>query len=287
MNKNRFFNVLVSNLFLFTFLFFIIEKALSQDIPQSEIDSSIISFNPELTAVLNSDTNENNAVYMLWDQNKINPYKLDLAKKSDTTILILVNDTSEYIHPFKGKVYSGFGIRGSRFHYGMDIDLNTGDSVRCVFDGKVRHSTYYGGYGNYVIVTHTNGLETMYAHLSKRLVEPDQEIKAGEVLGLGGRTGRATGSHLHFEVHFMGESMDPGKIIDFETYALKSDTLKVCCNTFDYLVDRSTQKYHYIKSGDTLWKISRQYGVSVRRLCELNNISEQTILKIGRSLRYQ
>ncbi|MBT3935246.1 MAG: peptidoglycan DD-metalloendopeptidase family protein [Bacteroidetes bacterium] len=253
----------------------------------SALDSPYFYFEVDSFTALKSDSISNNYIYSLWNEKIIDPYKINVAKKTDTTIMVLVTDSSVYVHPVKNKINSVFGFRGYRYHYGMDVDLNTGDSVLCAFDGRVRLAKYNSGYGYYVLVNHTNGLETLYGHFSKILVEEGQYVKAGDLLGYGGRTGRATGAHLHFEVRFLGKAMDPRTIIDFENYALLSDTLNMCCHTYEYLIERSKTKYHYIRSGDTLWAISRRYGVSIDRLCSLNGITRNSILKIGRPIRYQ
>jgi LysM repeat protein len=255
---------------------------------QTMIDSPYFSIAYDTVALQKLDSLRNNDVFGLWDEKKIDPYKnINLAKKTDTTLLLLVNDTSKYVHPVKNKINSPFGQRGYRYHYGMDIELVTGDSVLCAFDGIVRMAKYYSGFGNLVLVSHYNGLETLYAHLSKIKVEVGEKVKAGHLLGLGGATGRATGSHLHFEVRFMGKAMDPRQIIDFASYSLISDSLQLSCHTYEYLIERSKTKYHYVRSGDSLWRISKRYGVSINRLCALNGISRNTILQIGRPIRYQ
>ncbi len=146
--------------------------------------------------------------YDNWDTDQIAYQKLDSLLnhadslfKMDTTIIVLQHKNEmEYYHPFCGRVTSRFGGRRSRFHYGTDVDLITGDTVRCAFDGMVRIKKYHRGYGNIAVVRHNNGLETVYAHLSQTFIDTSEFIKAGDIIGLGGNTGRSTGSHLHFEV---------------------------------------------------------------------------------------
>jgi murein DD-endopeptidase MepM/ murein hydrolase activator NlpD len=127
--------------------------------------------------------------------------------------------------PVQGRVTSNFGPRRYRIHKGTDIDLETGDTIICAFDGVVRVAEYSGGYGNVVVVRHFNGLETIYAHLSKMEVRPGTPVEAGSLLGLGGRTGRATGSHLHFEVRYMGLAIDSRLFMDYETGTLRDNEL--------------------------------------------------------------
>ena len=90
----------------------------------------------------------------------------------------------------------------SRFHSGIDLDLEVGDNVEASFDGIVKRADYVSGYGNLVVLKHFNGLETYYAHLSKILVTIGDTLEAGDKLGLGGSTGRSTGPHLHYEIRY-------------------------------------------------------------------------------------
>ena len=117
-------------------------------------------------------------------------------------------------------VTSRYGYRAAfrRNHYGTDIKLYVGDTVRAAFAGKVRvvaNEGYRKGYGLYVVIRHDNGLETVYGHLSKQLVVPNQVVKAGQVIALGGNTGKSTGAHLHFETRLLGQSINPELLFDF------------------------------------------------------------------------
>lgn len=128
-------------------------------------------------------------------------------------------DVSSFVMPIIGKVTSPYGPRRRRFHYGTDLKLQTGDTVYAAFDGKVRICNYEKrGYGNYVVIRHPNGLETVYGHLSRTLVDIDENVFAGQPIALGGNTGRSTGSHLHFEFRFLGHAIDPSEIIDFNHF---------------------------------------------------------------------
>ncbi|NQX98857.1 MAG: M23 family metallopeptidase, partial [Flavobacteriales bacterium] len=160
-----------------------------------------------------------------WITDDIHQKKFNFGNIQDTVIIVLNDSNDHYTPPFKGNITSSFGKRRWRYHYGMDIDLNTGDTVRSAFNGRVRISTYSKTYGNVVVVRHNNGLETLYAHLSKRLVNIDSVITSGTVVGLGGNTGRSFGSHLHFEVRYFDEALDPRDIISFESYKTHYDTL--------------------------------------------------------------
>jgi murein DD-endopeptidase MepM/ murein hydrolase activator NlpD len=160
-------------------------------------------------------------VYPSWIQNDVSPYAFTCDQIADSVSFTLVDTLEcEFVMPVPGRVTSAFGPRRYRMHEGTDIDLESGDAVRCAFDGVVRVALYSGGYGNVVVVRHFNGLETVYAHLSSMAVKPGDAVSAGDLIGLGGRTGRATGSHLHFEVRYLGLALDSRLIIDFEKGSL-------------------------------------------------------------------
>lgn len=234
-----------------------------------------------------------------WDEdqcyssNKAN----DLNKLRDTLWLCTVDEMhSEFVMPHDGRITSKYGWRRGRYHNGVDIALNTGDTVVAAFSGKIRYARYNtGGFGNLVIIRHYNGLETFYAHLSKHLVVPNQEVKAGEPIGLGGNTGRSSGAHLHFETRFYDAPMDPEVIIDLKEKDLKSENLFVHRGLFrpgatarssaTSTSKSSGNTYHRVRSGDTLSHIARKHGTTVSRLCNLNGIRPTTTLNIGRSLR--
>lgn len=121
-------------------------------------------------------------------------------------------DFKDFQLPVKGRLTSSYGYRKSfqRFHRGIDIALNLGDTIKCVLPGVVTITGFEkGGYGRYVVVTHAGGIETLYAHLSSCLVNPGYKVKAGETLGIGGTTGNATGPHLHFETRYRGTAINP------------------------------------------------------------------------------
>lgn len=159
----------------------------------------------------------------VWTSARVNPY--DDVTLPDSFLIV----TSGYHSPVDNVVTSEYGPRWGRFHAGVDIALHKGDSVRAAYDGQIRIGRKFNkdGYGWYVIIRHENGLETLYGHLSKSLVVEDQKVKAGEVIGLGGSTGRSTGPHLHFETRFLGFPMNPRNIIDFEAQVVKSDTYTI------------------------------------------------------------
>lgn len=182
----------------------------------------------------------------------------------------------------------GYRPRRRRGHYGLDIKVYVGDTIRAAFDGKVRVVKNQGrrGYGKYVVIRHDNGLETVYGHLSKQLVEVDQLVKAGEPIALGGNTGRSTGSHLHFETRFLGKPLNPALMFDFEKQDIVADT-------YTFYKDKSDSKkgtspkglFYKVKRGDTLSKIASRQGTTVSQLCKLNRITRRTVLRPGQVLR--
>jgi len=226
--------------------------------------------------------------YHDWITDDIHQRKFDFSGVKDSINIVLNDSCDHYTPPVIGPITSGFGKRGWRYHYGMDINLQTGDTVRVAFNGKVRISTYSKSYGHVVVVRHDNGLETIYAHLSKRLVKIDSVINTGTVIGLGGNTGHSYGSHLHFEVRYFDEALDPRDIISFENFDTHYDTLTISDCNFRYkdeLKLMSAIKYHRVRSGDTLGHIARKYGTSISKLCRLNGISRNSILRLKQRIR--
>ncbi|WP_225986411.1 peptidoglycan DD-metalloendopeptidase family protein [Rufibacter sp. LB8] len=237
--------------------------------------------------------------YAIWDTRNINPYRKDGRQIKDTIAIKLYDKEHSYKMPLvKTPVTSDFGFRGYRWHYGTDLDLDTGDSVKAAFDGVIRISKWDGGgYGNYLVVRHVNGLETLYGHLSKPVAKVGQMVKAGELIGWGGSTGRSSGPHLHYEVRYEGNPIDPEEIYDFPDYLLKGENFQITSALFNYYNRTSKKKssygaksarravYHKVRSGEVLGTIARKYGVSVAQIAKLNRISTRTTLKIGRNLR--
>ncbi len=157
-----------------------------------------------------------------WESNLVNCYKD--ANVPNTKVL----DVRHYVMPIKGNyVTSHYGYRPQfgRTHKGIDLRAAIGDTVYSAFSGRVRLTRFErGGYGFYVIVRHENGLETVYGHLSRFLVKPDQYVKAGQPIALSGNTGRSTGPHLHFETRFMGYAINPEAIFDFANRCTHTDS---------------------------------------------------------------
>lgn len=228
----------------------------------------------------------------------------DVSLMKDTLWMCVLDTMHEnYAIPFDGAMTSKYGYRRGRRHNGVDIDLETGDTVCAAFDGKIRYAKYHeNGFGNLIVIRHYNGLETYYAHCSKLMVAPNQDVKAGDPIGLGGNTGHSTGSHLHFEVRFYDNPINPELIFDFKEKVVK-DNLLVHSGVFNPNSGSSKRsssssssstpstpvnknaKTHRVRSGESLWIISRKYGTSVAALCKLNGLSETSVLNIGQVIR--
>ncbi|CAL2061416.1 M23 family metallopeptidase [Tenacibaculum sp. 190524A05c] len=208
--------------------------------------------------------------------------------------------------PRKHVITSRYGWRRGRPHRAIDIDLITGDDVYSILDGKVRYVGYHSGHGKTIVVRHYNGLETVYAHLSKYDVKVNTIVKKGQLIGKGGNTGRSRGSHLHLEVRFNGIDIHPEHVFNFK------DNTKIRSKDVWVTEDWATPYYHIstrqsflvvldshekamaykkrkrqiyiVKSGDTLSGIAYKNRVSIRRICKTNKIRRTSTLKIGQRL---
>lgn len=216
-------------------------------------------------------------------------------------------------------ITSNFGRRWGRMHKGLDIKVYIGDTIRAAFAGKVRIVKYEAnGYGNYVVIRHYNRLETIYGHMSKHLVEENQTVNPGDPIGLGGNTGRSTGSHLHFETRLCGVALNPALMFDFRNQDVTGDTYMFRRNTYNKASELASRdnganeddedvtsaqtreerrsssaaranndvRYHKVKKGETLSAIARKRGISIDKLCKLNRISKSKRLRPGQILRY-
>ena len=228
------------------------------------------------------------SLYPNWNNQYVHAYGNAIIPETYTIDL-----TGFHMPTPSTKITSPFGPRWRRMHNGLDLKVNIGDTIVAAFDGKVRIVKYERrGYGKYVVIRHDNGLETVYGHLSKQLVEENQLVKAGEVIGLGGNTGRSTGSHLHFETRFLGIAINPIYMFDFpkqdivaDTYTFRKTKGVKRAGSHDTQAADGTIRYHKVKSGDTLSRIAKLRGVSVSTLCRLNRIKPTTTLRIGQVLR--
>ncbi len=220
-------------------------------------------------------------------------------------------------------ITSDFGPRWKRQHKGIDIKVYVGDTIRAAFDGKVRIVRYEAkGYGKYIVIRHPNGLETIYGHLSKQLVTENQVVKAGDVIGLGGNTGRSTGSHLHFETRLCGLAINPAIMFDFRAQDVTGDYYVFNKKTYERegieankvrgkignggytpedvrgpggkaptaaeqrQASAGSAQYHKVKKGETLSSIAKRRGVSLNTLYKLNNLNSKSTLRIGQVIRY-
>lgn len=243
-----------------------------------------------------------------WSESATNPYKMALDSLPYSWSIWLVDSLNQYHCPFKGDVHprGKFGPRRGRRHQGVDIPLKTGDPVYATFTGRVRMSKYFGAFGNLVVIRHENGIETFYSHLSERNVQAGDWVNAGDVIGLGGSTGRSTGPHLHFETRYNGFAFDPQWLVDFKTGDLRHRLFVLKKKYFDIYsnyeqdfedewkneeddkreeAERAAMRWHVVKSGDTLGRIAINNGTTVSAICKLNGITPTTVLKIGRRLR--
>lgn len=217
--------------------------------------------------------------YVSWEIDKLFPEEDLLSLNSDTSITLNLkyNGHSNYFHPFDGPVTSLFGWRETREHKGIDIDLDRGDKVSAAFDGMVRVAKMYGGFGNVVIIRHYNGLETVYAHLSKIKVQPGQLISAGDIVGLGGNTGHSRGSHLHFEVRFKGIPINPKYLISLTDQKLLCDEITLKQTKWGLAAYPKDAKVYTVEKGDTIWGIAKHFGTTSNTIKKLNDFNGDRI----------
>lgn len=240
---------------------------------------------------LNDDGAESEDEILLegFDTAVIHLPKLDPSTITEPILLQLSRFT--YPTPVTSRPSSHFGPRRRRFHYGLDLAQPTGEPIYAAFDGVVRISKFNRSYGNLVIIHHANGLETYYAHMSKRHVTVGQQVKSGDVIGLCGNTGRSFGSHLHFEIRYMGNALNPENVISTATHDLIEPTLTLTSSSFRKIAKGvkgskgSSGGWYRVRQGDTLEKIARRNGTTVKRICQLNGISQNKVLHPGDRLK--
>lgn len=240
---------------------------------------------------------EEDILYASFDNTSIHYLqKFNYASLVGNIPIRLTNERQRkyYTCPVEGVLSSHFGPRRNRFHYGTDIAMRMGEPIKAMFDGVVRITRWAGGYGNLIVVRHDNGLETYYGHLSKSLVRDNQKVKAGEVIGLVGSTGRSTGPHLHLEIRYLGAAINPEHMIDFSNYTLKANNemFYLSRNDFKPTYSRSASvqlakstpvkstrsgRSYTIRKGETLGEIAKRNGTTVKKLCKLNNINGSSI----------
>ncbi len=257
-----------------------------------------------------------------WTPNVTNPYRVSLESMPEKVTLWIVDTLDSYCCPNKTTHSSPFGYRHGRRHQGIDLPYPTGTPVYATFDGKVRVSDWVGGYGNLVVIRHPNGLETFYGHCSERKVKTGDWVHAGDIIALGGSTGRSSGPHLHFETRYKGFAFDPMWLIDFSTGTLRHRLFTLRKRYFDggsrytqqeddedviaegdekdrieaenkareeaiarQKAAQAAMQYYVIKSGDTLSKIAARHHTTVSALCRLNGMTINTKLQIGKRIR--
>jgi murein DD-endopeptidase MepM/ murein hydrolase activator NlpD len=227
------------------------------------------------------------SLYGSWETDAIFLKEFEPATWTDTVTLELTHSPCDHSMPVCGEINSCFGPRRGRMHYGVDLDLETGDPVVAAFEGMVRIARSHRTFGNVIVLRHANGLETLYAHLSRIDVVPGAMVEAGAPIGLGGSTGRSTGSHLHFEVRYLGQPIDPQRLFDLTEGVLYSDAITLHKGVFAGLGKsvKPVNKYHVVRKGDTLSTIARRSGTSVKALCKVNRIRASSTLRIGQRLR--
>jgi len=273
-------------------------------------DTTKIAINPDIfmDAVDSLLMFPSHDLYGNWDTCLIHPRLFDQHFTGDSATVYLLDDWNcGFAMPNRGPITSDFGWRRRQPHFGTDINLETGDTVVAAFQGKIRIARFNrGGYGNVVIIRHNNGLETVYAHLSKLLVEPGQEVLPGEVVGLGGNTGRSYGSHLHFEIRYLGKAVDTEDVIDYKTGDVKNSALILYKEDFVNKYDlrsihaRKKSKTHttsksqlsskggriiIVKNGDTLEKIAKRNKTTISSICKKNGIKQSKVLRAGMRLK--
>lgn len=218
--------------------------------------------------------------YSNWDMKSIFPVcDQQLLNDSAMTLTLESEENGSYFHPFPGLVTSNFGWRDKAMHNGIDIDLNKGDKVAAAFDGMVRIAKFQGGFGNLVVIRHYNGLETVYAHLSKIKVKPGQVVISGQTIGLGGSTGHSTGSHLHFETRFRGMAINPRYFISFGEQKLLFSTCVLKKTKWGMAAYAENALSHTVEKGETLFDIAKRYGITTNKLKEINHITSGRLKK--------
>lgn len=248
-------------------------------------------------------------LYGSWDTAACHPNLFSQQFAGDSAVVYLLDDWScGFTMPRKGIITSEFGWRRRRPHYGTDINLETGDTVAAAFDGKVRIARYIQGYGNVVIIRHNNGLETVYGHLSKLLVQPEESVVSGMTIGLGGNTGRSYGSHLHFEIRYLGRAIDTEDLIDYAKGEVKNNSFVIFKEDFDakynlrsihaHKVSKSHATSRYatnnkshkgktvnVRNGDTLERIARRNHTTIEAICKKNGIKRNKVLRVGQKIK--
>ena len=247
--------------------------------------NSILTSSEPNIALLKYDNVPATNYYDDFDEETVFQFTNEADFPESQIIKIESDSLGNYTHPKLGIVTSKFGWRDGRMHKGIDINLNRGDAVVSAFDGMVRIAHAKGGFGNVVIIRHYNGLETVYAHLSKIKVKTGQVVLSEQLIGLGGSTGRSSGPHLHFEVRFKGQALNPASIISFADNKTYNDSIVIKKSRYGICAYPSNATLHTIERGDSWYEVAKKYGLSMKELCALNGTNTRYYLKIGQKLR--
>ena len=276
-------------------VFTAVQTAVGQDLiaKQAPIDRKLQAADSVAMVLMLEVEEEIDNLYKSWDNSSTHCYS-----RADVPDSLEIDLRGFSMPTTSRKVTSGFGYRPRfrRMHKGIDVKVQTGDTIYAAFDGKVRIVRYERrGYGKYIVLRHENGLETIYAHLSKYLCDVNEDVKAGQPIGLGGNTGRSFGSHLHFETRVMGEAINPAFLFDFANQDVTGDTYMFRKQKADtYFTGPGTKnsvasagkRYYKVRKGDSLSRISSRTGTSVAQLCKINRITKKTTLRPGQLLRF-
>jgi murein DD-endopeptidase MepM/ murein hydrolase activator NlpD len=221
-----------------------------------------------------------------WYNERVKVPNFSFQQIPDEIVLRLINPSKEqhFCFPIKKRKSSSYGWRWGRPHSGIDIALNTGDKIYAAFDGVVRLAKYNGGYGNCVVIRHYNNLETLYGHLSKIKVKVGEKVKAGDVIGLGGNTGRSTGPHLHFECRLLYACFDPEWIFDLETYNIKTSFIRIDKSYFG--VESSEKKANKKVAKSRLSKVDKCFEGKPYVKTSSLIAEERKLIKAGKMQQY-
>ena len=219
----------------------------------------------------------------------------DSASTGAPAKLFILDMTTAIIPTESRRIAGHYGPRKHRrMHRGVDLGLCHGEgrTIVAAFAGKVvkvRNQGRRRGYGRYVILDHGNGLTTLYAHLERWKVNVGDELQAGDVIGIGGNSGRSFGAHLHFEMRYNGVYINPETVFDFEEGTFRDvsitlDTEKLMDTETEFQKEIGKTRFHKVRRGDCLGKIAHKYGTTIEQIKRLNNLKSNSI-RPGQVLR--
>ena len=264
------------------------------------VDSSLVdSLDVDSLALNNDESNvESNEEAGAESEDAEAELEADMAEADsamvDSLQKLTLDMTTAFVPSASRRISAPYGIRTYRMHRGVDLGLCHGEdrTIVSAFKGvvvKVRNQGRRKGYGKYVILDHGNGLTTLYAHLASWQVNVGDTLQAGDTIGVGGNTGRSFGAHLHFEMRFNGNYIDPATVFNFEEGTFfnamtEIDETKLQLVEADFQKELAKHRYYKVRRGDCLGKIARKYGISIQRLKQLNNI-KGNMIRPGQVLR--